>query len=771
MFLLRACGQYQVRVGEGEHGQALANSLVAAQVGASTKLRAAGFRQRMTQRLAVGLAGPYWGVNDKFSLSAADFIAYTDAELDQFASEARMQRQTGEQRPPPPNRFDEWVARVRRQNDVWCLVYGEEWRAVRSNAVELLSNWHLSHPHRWPLNVVMDVWEEVHWRFLEELKDILRRLKKEIGRETITLNELRFHALLPGPDGQAWLQMPDTFDLEKPSSWFQTEVLPRIDRKQERLLWNLTWQGGARRDRPNVSSGGPMGVSDTMAGSGGGEKPTLKSLWGPKLTPEEVSQAKDRAPQDKNGKLLCWGHLCHVGCSISGCQRSHDGLRGAFESLDPCVQMQLLRRGGLKRMKIESVDSVTGKIKELRAKMQKDKAEKIQDGSKRTKRAGTSTSKTGRPEEHPDGDHKQPEEAHAGGDQRRVRFWDVPEEFKVDYTKEEDLQHLVKGPETTWTLDAYQPQRVHPGRQGESAPAEARRLVEAAQRLQSHPALQLLEGASDDLYAWASARIARDPTTGGQDLLTEMATYGMGELAKEAAEILETMDDGKAGSARLRVHDTVWAPGRAGRSVVEIDGQEWTSWDFQEDIMMTEELAALLKVPEACIEKRQCVTVTIAALVAQQSGRSLPSPAEVRDLAQELRVEQTRLASEAATVLGEPEEMVAAVEHEIRMYVHDLLTVHHEKDFRTLAVFPVGSLACCRLVVLRADYKGGLVVESVVGPLWEPDGWTAFALIWKGHMTLLEPPFSGTPGMISPRQHQGSCIVVCASPQNGRVPR
>ena len=35
VFLMRACGQYDVKLGEGEHGQALANGLLAAQVGAA----------------------------------------------------------------------------------------------------------------------------------------------------------------------------------------------------------------------------------------------------------------------------------------------------------------------------------------------------------------------------------------------------------------------------------------------------------------------------------------------------------------------------------------------------------------------------------------------------------------------------------------------------------------------------------------------------------------------------------------------------------------
>lgn len=67
VFLLRACGQYDVRVCPGEVGSALAQALLSAQVGASTKLRGLGFRQKMTQRLAVGLAGPFWGTQERYS--------------------------------------------------------------------------------------------------------------------------------------------------------------------------------------------------------------------------------------------------------------------------------------------------------------------------------------------------------------------------------------------------------------------------------------------------------------------------------------------------------------------------------------------------------------------------------------------------------------------------------------------------------------------------------------------------------------------------------
>eukprot|EP00435_Cladocopium_sp_Y103_P045096 s974_g12.t2 len=649
VFLMRACGQYNIQVGAGEHGQSLANSLLAAQVGASTKLRAAGFRQKMTTRLAVGIAGPFWGTNEKYALSASDFLSFADAELDQFASEHKGNKGPPDQRPPPPVRFDEWVARVRRQTDVWCLVYGEEWRTVRASALDLLSQWHLAYPHRWPLAIVMDLWEELAWRLMEDFKDILRSLKKEIG-----------------------------------------------------------------------------------AVATDGEKPTLKSLWGPKLTAEEVNRAKERAPLDRSGNLLCWGNLCHVGCNTTNCQRSHEGLRGTFESLDPCVQMQLLKRGGLKRMKIESKEGVTHKIKDIRQKMDKDKADKIQDGRRRDSRAGEKETEV--PTE--DGPK-------AGGTQRSVRFWDIPEEFKVDYTEKEDIKDLVQGPNPHWGDDVYQPRARHPGRGGQSAPEEARQLVSEAKRLGEQDTLKKLEGASDDLYAWAAARVAREPGVDSNTLLSEMATYGLGEVAREAADLLEDNPTAKAGSSRLQIGETSWSAGCPGKGSMTLDGEHWTFYDFKEEIYMTEELAGLLKVAEPTVEKRQCVTLAVAAGVLYEETKRVPTASEVQKRAQLYRLDQTRLAVEAAQALGDPDEMVTAVEHEMRVYIHDLTTAHHEKDFRSLAVFPIGDLQDIKVVVLRTDYKGGVIVESVVGPHWKPGDATIWVLIHKGHMTWLQPPSQG----------------------------
>ena len=220
-----------------------------------------------------------------------------------------------------------------------------------------------------------------------------------------------------------------------------------------------------------------------------------------------------------------------------------------------------------------------------------------------------------------------------------------------------------------------------------------------------------------------------------------MATYGLGDLAAEATAILEGALGQRAGSSgNLQVHETVWTPGRPGKGCVVIDGLRWTMWDYREEIHMTDELASLLRQPDEGIEKRQCVTKAIAAGVLWRSWARQPSLEEVDLKAQAIRLEQVRQALDAVAVMGTAQMRVAPIEAEIRVYAHDIAHVNHDKDFRPHAVFPVEDLEECRLVVIRADYRGEVVIEMVTGTMWQEGGWLLWTFIWKGHMVLLEPP-------------------------------
>ena len=382
-------------------------------------------------------------------------------------------------------------------------------------------------------------------------------------------------------------------------------------------------------------------------------------------------------------------------------------------------------------MRLETKESAEYKIKELRTGVATDKTEKM---AKPKRKAGEAEAQSG-PEEGDGGK--------AGGTTyQRVRFWDVPEEFEaVDYTKPEDVQELVKAPEQDWAVPASHQERAYHGGE-DDAPSDAVALMNEAKHLQEGPVLQALAEASNDLYAWAATRVAREPALTLEELLEEMQMYGASDLAHEAAALMERQPEGgKAGEQpRLTVRDTMWAHGEPGQGSVEVDGVVWRTWDYLEDVTMNDELASVLGVADPGEEKRQCVTKTMAAGILWRRLGRRPTMAEVVEEARELRLEQTQIAVDANTQMGQAAEFVTPVEHELRIYAHDVVHPHHERDFRSFAVFPVGALEDARVVVLGADVRGRLLVESIVGGSWKPGQWTICALIWKGHMVLAQPP-------------------------------
>ncbi len=44
---------------------------------------------------------------------------------------------------------------------------------------------------------------------------MLRALRQAVGRDNLRRNDLVMYALMPGPDGRAWLWLPNTFDLPR----------------------------------------------------------------------------------------------------------------------------------------------------------------------------------------------------------------------------------------------------------------------------------------------------------------------------------------------------------------------------------------------------------------------------------------------------------------------------------------------------------------------------------------------------------------------------
>ena len=126
----------------------------------------------MRTRLALGLAGGFWGSRsvataEKYSLTAGDFVGATAQELDEFIVPGD---DNPEQRPRHPITWDDWLRRARRAVNIWALVYGEEWRGPLGKCLADLEQIQEDHPTVFPREVVMDIWEELHWRFWEEIR-------------------------------------------------------------------------------------------------------------------------------------------------------------------------------------------------------------------------------------------------------------------------------------------------------------------------------------------------------------------------------------------------------------------------------------------------------------------------------------------------------------------------------------------------------------------------------------------------------------------------
>ena len=69
------------------------------------------------------------------------------------------------------------------------------------------------------------------------------------------------------------------------------------------------------------------------------------------------------------------------------------------------------------------------------------------------------------------------------------------------------------------------------------------------------------------------------------------------------------------------------------------------------------------------------------------------------------------------------------------MHCHDVLELHHDKDFRCLSVFPVKALNDCRLQIWRINYWGQLEIDSVTQGTPKR---TVAVMIHRGHMRALQ---------------------------------
>eukprot|EP00435_Cladocopium_sp_Y103_P035201 s1779_g9.t1 len=706
------------------------------------------FPVNINNRIAYGLASMSLGGKDTktvpdFCLSAADFPLTSEEEFDSWSGCADLKL---EKRPKPPMTLNAWYRNALREAWAIACVYGSEHYSSFEQAATYLLRLGEEHAYMWPAHAIISVWEELWSRYVEELKDLDRELRRAMKEEPPTFERIRFFVTAPGPDGEPWLRLPRTFFLEDTLEYFQTDIIPR----HNRLLSRAYWQVALKRAPGGNLHGGKAGedpeASESRPGSKAGKaaESQLKGLLGPPLTNKEAARALDHRPKEKKGaKYLCWDHLCHRGCSKpSACPHSH-GTVPKWEQLDWSVQLQLLRRGGLRNQPKLSENQVVEQMECIRKAQQAKTQEMVNEG-KKTKKVGGDTTQS-----EPNTDSKVGECL----SNSRSEQDPPPEEFtNIHPTDQEaDMAALLEGPDHTFFHDHDQ------GKPTREMSTEGMHLgedvVKREERMREIDKADLVTGFDEQLKTYVKNQLLlkkeEDPTRalGLEDVrqaLEQARSYGCPALSTAADEALQGAVLNRAGySPNLgQLSQFTW-DGNVGHGTLAWSGGSWDVWGFGDKLYpsgdWTKEL--LSHDPgDTGPEARQCLLLHCSAGYLYGKHGKVPTWEDVQKCTNEMRGELIAQASEASRHLGEFPDTMPRSEADLRVFVHDLLHWSHDKDYRTLASFPSGHLLDRTLHVIRMASDGDLSTEVITGALSSGHvGQQIHLLVHQGHMRLLVP--------------------------------
>lgn len=729
VFLVRGCDTLTVPMGEATVGKELFHALRSIATQSRPLLRGMKFPVNITNRFAFGVASMTIGgkgAAPDFALTAGDFPQTSEEDFDLYVlpSDTKL-----EKRPRAPVTLSVWFRDALRQSWAVACVYGTEHYPSWEKAAAHLLKLGEEYAHAWPLSAVMAAWDELWSRFTEEIRELERRARREMSEEAPSFERLRFFSTAPGADGDPWLRLPRTFDLDDEGEYFCTDVLPRQRRQLERACWQLALRKGP-------SAGGRAGEleaeDDSRVAATPGVGPAHPSpLLGKALTAKEVSRSLDHRPKFGQ-KYMCWDFMSRRGCQTPNCPHSHEGGLPKWSSLDYTVQQQLLRRGGHRgQPKPTGVGDIDRQIEALRA-AQADKLSKAVAEGKAQAKAKAAKAKP------------KPKQAKRVGaddeaqDSTRAGWAAPPPELGSFYATDQEsgLAQLMAGSAPTWTVDVSPPpSRMAP----EPTDGDSQSRME---RMREIDGMHLVTGMGDLLSTYIRNRLLRVVGTPQpsdvQEALDDARTKGCPELAIEAETYLS-----KVGSLQMcaQLPDVSWPSGSPGpgETTLTWQGYTWAVYDYG-DALPCSRARAEPGEPHTALEPRQCLVLHLAAALHWLSSKEVPTHAEVLAASQDLRDWLIEEASAALDALGPLPDVLSRAEDDLRVFSHDVLHFGHDKDYRSIAAFPPPALEQRQLVIVRLDGWRRPTFEVIRGVCAMADkAPTAWLLVADGHMRFLVP--------------------------------
>ncbi|CAE7796727.1 unnamed protein product, partial [Symbiodinium necroappetens] len=697
-------------------GKELFHSLKTAGAQGRPQMRALQFPVNVTNRVAYGLASLSIGGREVkslpgYALSVADFPLTSEEDFDNFVPppDSRL-----EKRPRHPTTLTAWFRAALRMAWAVACVYGTEHYALFEAAATKLLHLGEEATYAWPLPWVMSTWEELWSRMVEELRQLDREMRRLMGEESPSWERIRFYCTSPDDQGNPWLRLPRTFDLEDPKKeFFASDIVPRHQRALTRNCWQQA-----------LKAQGLGTTSQLGGGRAGGD------------FSEEGTAAVTQTDAKEGGGYLCWDYMSHRGCHLGAkCPHAHPPASQipAWNSLDWSVQLQLFRRGGLKtKAKTKSVDAA---VAALRREVARKQQEHVEEGQRQAAAAAKSTE---------------------GPSTDATIETPPPEKFTsfAPTDAEATLEAWEEGPDFTWFADQSAPAVREVDA---SVVTRARQRPEARHRVRALDAVTKeasLEGWPALLATFVKAHLVRRKESHPGEALSSDHVFealrlavaeGGPELATQAEVELERTEPVKAGESVATFSEAV-AAGDYLKCEMRWGSHSWPVADYGDRLCLLPGVSDQVRGAPSTDEPegRQCLVLhCVAGVLLRKQGR-LPTSAEVASAAAVVRKELLERAVSSDTALGPVPEELSRAETNLRIYAHDLRHWAHDKDYRCLAAYPLAFFSRHRLVFLRVGPRGHVTAEQIRGADAPASSEPIVLVIHQGHMRLLH----AAPGVV-----------------------
>ena len=186
----------------------------------------------ITNRIALAVAGLWWGGEESYTLLASECQT---ARADQVETWSPPTEHKIEERSKAPASFLTWLRYAENHTRVFGAVYGVEHMQERYDFLKALQEAHEEDKHAYQTAYCIKLFEELNAVWCEQVRESRRTLCAQFGTENPRMEDLRLLALSPSSEIGLNFRFPPVWDLNDPSGYFQ-QVMPRQERALNRLL-------------------------------------------------------------------------------------------------------------------------------------------------------------------------------------------------------------------------------------------------------------------------------------------------------------------------------------------------------------------------------------------------------------------------------------------------------------------------------------------------------------------------------------------------------